>query len=118
MADLRVGLIGAGMISPYHLTGWSRLERAKVVAICDPDRARAEERAKAFGIASVHTDAAAMLAREQLDAVDIASPREFHAEPRAARRRARPCRLLPEAADADPATRRWRWSRRWGRAAA
>ena len=54
----RVGLIGAGMISPYHLTGWSRLERAKVVAICDPDRARAEERAKAFGMPAVYTDAA------------------------------------------------------------
>lgn len=80
MAVLRVGLIGAGMISPYHLTAWSRLERAKVVAICDPDRTRAEERAKAFGIAAVHTDAAAMLEREKLDAVDIASPRECHAE--------------------------------------
>ncbi|HEX2116457.1 MAG TPA: Gfo/Idh/MocA family oxidoreductase [Alphaproteobacteria bacterium] len=80
MAALRVGLIGAGMISPYHLTAWSRLQQAKVVAICDPDRARAEERAKAFGIQCVHTDAAAMLANEKLDAVDIASPRECHAE--------------------------------------
>jgi D-apiose dehydrogenase len=77
--SFHVGLIGAGMISPYHLTAWSRLKQAKVVAICDPDRARAEERARAFGIPAVHTDAAAMLAAERLDAVDIASTREFHA---------------------------------------
>ena len=76
---LRVGLIGAGMISPYHLTAWARLESAEVVAICDPDRARAEERAKTFGVAAVYTDAVAMLEREKLDAVDIASPRECHA---------------------------------------
>jgi predicted dehydrogenase len=79
-STLRVGLIGAGMISAHHLTGWSRLKQAKVVAVCDPDRARAEARAKAFGIPAVYADAADMLAREKLDAVDIASPREFHAE--------------------------------------
>jgi predicted dehydrogenase len=77
---LRVGLIGAGMISHHHLTGWSKLQQAKVVAVCDPDRGRAEDRAGTFGIPAVYADAADMLARERLDAVDIASPREFHAE--------------------------------------
>lgn len=77
---LRVGLIGAGMISPYHLRAWSGVPRAQVVAICDPDRARAKARAQEFGVPAVHADAAAMLAQEELDAVDIASPREHHAE--------------------------------------
>jgi predicted dehydrogenase len=77
---LRVGLIGAGMISLYHLIAWSRLGSARVVAICDRDRARAEARAREFNIPTVYTDAAEMIAREPLDAVDIASPRERHAE--------------------------------------
>ena len=77
---LRVGLIGAGMISRYHLIAWSRLGTARVVAICDPDRARAEARAREFGVLAVYADAADMIAHESLDAVDIASPRERHAE--------------------------------------
>ena len=79
-APLRVGLIGAGMISPYHLRAWSRVPRAQVVAICDADRGRAAARAREFGVMAVHGDAAAMLAQENLDAVDIASPRECHAD--------------------------------------
>jgi D-apiose dehydrogenase len=78
---LRVALAGAGMISHHHLIAWSRLgNRAKVVAIADPDRAKAERRAEAFGIPTVHVDVAAMLAAEEVDAIDVASPRETHAE--------------------------------------
>lgn len=79
VSTLRIGLIGAGMISAHHLMGWSRLNQAKVVAVCDPDRERAAGRARQFAIPAVYADAAEMLARERLDAVDIASPREFHA---------------------------------------
>ena len=40
---LRVALAGAGMISQHHLIAWSRLgNRAKVVAVADPDRGKAE----------------------------------------------------------------------------
>src|SRR5260221_714036 len=34
----------------------------------------------AFVVAAIHADAATMLARERLDAIDIASPREHHAD--------------------------------------
>jgi predicted dehydrogenase len=75
-----VALAGAGMISQYHLIAWSRLaNRARVVAIADPDRAKAQHRAQTFGIPAVYTDMEAMLAAEAVDAVDVASPRETHA---------------------------------------
>lgn len=78
---LRVALAGAGMISQHHLIAWSRLgNRAKVVAVADPDRGKAERRAEAFRIPKVYSDVAAMLAAEEVDAVDVASPRETHAE--------------------------------------
>jgi predicted dehydrogenase len=78
---LRVALAGAGMISHYHLTAWSRLgNRAKVVAIADPDRAKAALRAEAFGIPAVYADVEDMLTAEHVDAIDIASPRETHAQ--------------------------------------
>jgi predicted dehydrogenase len=78
---LRVALAGAGMISHYHLLAWSRLGgRVNIVAIADPDRAKAEQRARAFSIPHVFTDVAAMLAAKQIDALDVASPRETHVE--------------------------------------
>ena len=55
---LRVALAGAGMISWYHLIGWRNLgERVRVVAVCDPDAAKAAKRAKEFSIPSVYRDA-------------------------------------------------------------
>ena len=76
---LRIGLIGAGHISAFHLAAWQKVADAEVVAVCDTDRQRAQERADAFGVANVYGDAAEMLDRERLHAVDIATWRETHA---------------------------------------
>lgn len=77
---LRVGLIGAGMVSRHHLIGWAALgDKARVVAIADPSTENRERRAGEFGIASTYPDLDTMLAAETLDAVDIAAPREVHA---------------------------------------
>jgi len=78
-APLQVGLVGAGMISYYHLVAWSRQERAQVVAVCDPQIERARQRAAEFNIPAAYDRIEAMLDARALDAVDIASPRETHA---------------------------------------
>lgn len=77
---LAVGLAGAGMISRHHLLAWGKRDDASVVAIADPNAASAQARAREFGIRSVYTDTAAMLANETLDVLDIATPRETHVE--------------------------------------
>jgi predicted dehydrogenase len=78
---LRIGLIGAGWVTQYHLLGWQRQAgRAKVVAIADPSLKRAEERAQEFDIEHVFSSGQDMLENSKLDAVDIAAPREFHAD--------------------------------------
>ncbi|ROZ77603.1 Gfo/Idh/MocA family protein [Ramlibacter sp. WS9] len=80
-APLRVGLAGAGWVTQHHLAGWARMgARAKVVAIADPNAAAARARAGEFDIAQVFDSAGQMLDEAQLDAVDVAAPREFHAE--------------------------------------
>lgn len=77
---LKVALAGAGMISWYHLIGWRNLsERVRIVAVCDPDAAKAAKRAEEFSIPNVYRDADAMFAAEALDALDVASPRQTHA---------------------------------------
>jgi predicted dehydrogenase len=75
---LRVGLIGAGEIAHYHLLAWQKAPDAAIVALCDRDLDRADEKARAFGIDAVFADAATMLETAQLDAVDIATWRDSH----------------------------------------
>jgi len=73
---LRVGIVGAGFWAKYQLAAWGEIEGAKVVAVCDKDRAKAE----ALGIKKVHDDAAAMLEKEKLDVVDIITSPDTHVE--------------------------------------
>lgn len=78
-APLRVGLIGAGWVTQYHLPGWlKQAPRARVTAIADPVVVSARARSERFGIANVYATAADMLAAEELDVVDICAPREAH----------------------------------------
>lgn len=77
---LRVGVVGAGMVSTFHLRGWRALaEHVELVAIADLDPTRAAARAAEFGVARCWPGLAEMLAGERLDAVDIATPPASHA---------------------------------------
>jgi D-apiose dehydrogenase len=77
---LRVAIAGAGMISHFHLLAWRNAgPTVQVVAVYDPDPARAQARAREFGIPKVYDKPEAMLADEKIDALDVASPRETHA---------------------------------------
>lgn len=78
--SLRVGLIGAGDMSRHHLEAWRQTRGAQVVAIVNRTIERAQARASEFDIPSVYTDARQMLTKEGLDAVDIVTTRETHAE--------------------------------------
>lgn len=76
----RIGMIGAGWVTGYHLPAWGRQRhRAEVVAIAEPSSEATTRRAAEFGIPRTYASAEEMLEAEQLDAVDICSPRETHA---------------------------------------
>ena len=77
---LRIGLIGAGMVSRHHLIAWASIsDQARIVAIADPSSENAARRASEFGISQTYASAEAMLAAVTLEAIDIAAPREMHA---------------------------------------
>jgi D-apiose dehydrogenase len=77
---LRIGLIGAGMVSRHHLIAWASIaDQARVVAVADPSTDNAARRATEFAIPDTYPSAEAMLADSELDAIDIAAPREMHA---------------------------------------
>ena len=74
MADrpLSAALIGAGMISLYHLRAWEK-SGVPVVAICDTDRSKAEARASEFGVDRVYDNPERLFADGGFRLVDIAA---------------------------------------------
>jgi len=78
--ERRIGLAGAGWVTPHHLQAWQRLRgRAAVVAIADPNVEAARDRATAFDVPGVYPSVQAMLEQERLHVIDVATARETHA---------------------------------------
>ncbi|WP_127588275.1 Gfo/Idh/MocA family protein [Paenibacillus koleovorans] len=73
---IRLGLIGCGDIAvTRHLPTLQAHPDAELVAVCDADRSRAEAAAKQFGVpGSVADHYKELLAREDIDAVIVATP--------------------------------------------
>jgi predicted dehydrogenase len=76
---MRIGFIGTGRRAWNHITALSKIESAKIVAVCDIQEERVNEAAQKLN-AVPYTDHRRMLDREELDAVYICSPPLVHAE--------------------------------------
>jgi predicted dehydrogenase len=81
---LRVAMVGAGHISAQHAPAWVTCPDADLVAICDLDRARAENRrAQVTGLGGpnvgLFTDVATMLRDVKPDCVDLITRPDTHA---------------------------------------
>src|SRR5262245_33969142 len=71
-AELRVGVIGAGRwANMAHLPAWKRDPRCELVAVCDVAGELAEKAAREYEIPSVTGDAQELLARDDIDVIDI-----------------------------------------------
>jgi predicted dehydrogenase len=75
---LRVGIIGCGKIADGHVEQIRAIDRGEVVAVCDREPLMAEQLATRFGIPARYTELAAMLERERLDVLHVATPPDSH----------------------------------------
>jgi predicted dehydrogenase len=77
---LRVGLVGAG-IGRRHMTGydWNK-ELFDVAVICSLDADRGEKLCADFGVPEYNQDFDALIKRDDLDVIDIATPPHLHFE--------------------------------------
>ena len=50
MEEIGVGLVGAGLISDQHALAFQRVKGARVLAVADPDTARARKLADRYGL--------------------------------------------------------------------
>ncbi|MGV9937314.1 Gfo/Idh/MocA family protein [Streptomyces olivaceoviridis] len=84
---LRVGMVGYAFMGAAHSQGWRTvghvfdLPRRPVLAVlCGRDGAAARSAAERHGWAAVETDWRALVARDDIDLVDICTPGDSHAE--------------------------------------
>lgn len=79
MNEVRVAVAGAGFWAAYQSAAWQELPGVRVVAVCDPNRAKAEALAAARGIPAVYIDAGELLTHEKPDLFDVVTDVAGHA---------------------------------------
>src|SRR6266704_4873881 len=79
MRKVRFGIIGCGVIGRLHAEAIISLPDAQLVAVADIIPERAQELAEKYHV-KPYSDFHEMLAREQLDVVDICTPSGQHGE--------------------------------------
>jgi predicted dehydrogenase len=80
-ARVRVGVLGAGAWAEFaHLPGYKRDPRCELVAIADPAAEKAQAFAEKFDIPNVYDSHEALIARDDIDLVDVCTPSATHFE--------------------------------------
>jgi len=86
--ELRIGLIGCGLMGRTHSNGYKRIGdffpelkyRPVLKTVCSRSKDKVEAFADQWGYESVETDWKAVIARDDIDAIDICTPNDMHAE--------------------------------------
>lgn len=86
--ELRIGLIGCGLMGRTHTNGYKRIGdffpeleyRPVLKAVCSRSKDKVQKFADQWGYESTETDWKAIIARDDVDAVDICAPNNMHAE--------------------------------------
>lgn len=76
---MRIGLIGAGAVAPFHARAARLIPDVRLAAVCDLNRSAAE-RAAADSRAAVFTDYRMLLDSGEVDAVIVNTPHALHRE--------------------------------------
>ena len=86
--ELRIGLIGCGFMGRTHSNAYNRIKNffpeLEYLPILKTVCSRSEKKVKAFaeqwGYESIETDWKKVIARDDIDAIDICTPNDMHAE--------------------------------------
>jgi predicted dehydrogenase len=80
MNKLRVGIIGTGQIGQHHIRKYAENPDAEMVAFCDVRQDEAARLAAQYNVPVVAEDYRALLARDDIDAVDVCLHNRLHAQ--------------------------------------
>lgn len=78
---LRVAIVGCGAVAEKrHIPGFARLKQnVTIQAVCDKNKELASKVAAQYGITNIYTTQTEMLAKENLDIIDVCTPPQIHA---------------------------------------
>lgn len=76
---VNVGVIGVGLIGKHHLEEYAGISDARVVAVADINAEEARRVGERFGVPNVYSDFRALLARDDIAAVDVCLHNNLHA---------------------------------------
>jgi predicted dehydrogenase len=75
---IRIGVIGVGQIGKRHLNNYQKISGAEVVAIADIAEVEANRVSELFNIPDVYANFRDLLARDDIEAVDVCLHNNFH----------------------------------------
>ena len=86
--ELRIGLIGGGFMGRTHSNGYRRVPNffpaliytPALKAVCFRNETKLKAFAEQWGYESIETDWKALIKRPDIDAIDICTPNDTHAE--------------------------------------
>ena len=86
--ELKIGLIGCGFMGRTHSNGYNRLSnffpdlkyKPVLKAACSRSQEKVTAFAEQWGYESTETDWRKLISRDDIDAVDICTPNDTHAE--------------------------------------
>lgn len=74
------GIVGCGVIAPWHARAVKNLPNADLVAVCDIELPKAEKIREDFEAQHVYADYNELLARDDIDVISICTPSGHHHE--------------------------------------
>lgn len=77
---IRFGIVGCGVIAPFHAEAILATSGAELAAVCDIIGEKASSFASNYGVDKVYSDYARMLEDTEIDAVCICTPSGLHGE--------------------------------------
>lgn len=80
MKTYRIGVIGAGMIAPWHAKAIRQLPQAELVGICDHGTGKAKSFGPSCGCAPGVCEMERFIARDDLDLITVGTPSGTHCE--------------------------------------
>jgi predicted dehydrogenase len=78
MNPIRVAIIGCGRISNLHQIGYQDRKDARIIAVCDTNKAHAKKKAREWGVDKVYNDYHQVLEDREVDVVELLTPHHLH----------------------------------------
>lgn len=80
MKRIKIGVIGLGSISDYHIRAYKAMPNVEVIALCTRNEASLAKAAKKYSVTKTYTDYDEMLKLSDLDGVSICTINKEHAK--------------------------------------